>query len=469
MKNIYISLYKKEGIDSFAKIVIENGFRIFSFGSTLEYLRRKGFDVYELRSELHPNLTVISLLSGTRKIKGISCFDLVVADIPDEIDDEIYNFALITCCVRKNIPVIADRNYDKYVQHIRIYSDISIKMKDEMINSAANLIGYEIAKRIYLGYPYFNENLSQTVIPLKKLKVLKYGENPHQRAFLYKLPFNQPEFEIISGELNTNHYFDIKRAQDILTDISELCVFGLTHSNILFFTWADEASRLVWDIPDLPFHTLVFNGKIDIKISSFISKTRPKMIIARDFDKESIEFLNNQIDGIKLVKILFRIKPPKEFEFIDFNSMMIVQDKDIFSTKSSFKVLSNKKPDSKKAREIEIALTITKHLKTFSSVLFCSKKLVAFSQGQPSPLHALSSVIYKISAVDFFKNSMKNIENFIIAIDGVLTQNMFSKISTLPVECIACLSLDDEREILKKVNEKNIILVVSHKRHYRHI
>ncbi len=459
MKQAYISLYKKQGIENFAEILEENGWEILASYSTFDYLTQKGINATEIKtSQYHPTLVVISSIALGKKIKPISDIKLVIADIPENLKDEVYNFMLITAALKKNIAVMFPDECMRYADYVKIYGGITEGLKKELNFKKINLISYLISSKIYTEFPYLNERDDILTIPFKKIKEMK-GENPHQKAFLYETPFKK-EFELIKGDLNTNHFFDIQKALDIISEIEMPFTMMINHSNISAFSW--EKDYLI-KAEAKTCKTLVLNFKAEFEILQKALTLKPEMIIARDYDSKILS--SNEIDIKNLVKITHRIKPPKEMDIFFTCGYTIIQYKDVEEIKTN--TLSNIKIQPHILDKIKAGLSIIRHLKTFSAVVFYNKTLVGLSQGNYSSSLALRR------ALDETTLNIKNVkitqtpDRFTVITDGIISADIIDYISKYLIDVIVSSGLDEIS--MKKLSEKNIILVVTEKRHYRHI
>ncbi|MCX7641987.1 MAG: hypothetical protein N2Z20_05065 [Elusimicrobiales bacterium] len=463
MKKVYISLYNKQGLEQIANTLHKAGWEIYAALSTYKYLTEKGIPVIEIKTNIHPNLAVISSFSSLKNIFQIPNFNLIISDISEELEDEIYNFILIIGAVRKKIPVIF-KDYERFIEQIKIFGDLTKNTLEGLENEVLNLISYIIAKSAFSRYPYLNEKLEFSVIPLKKIKELKYGENPHQKGILYLTPLKGFEFEIIKGELNTNHFFDIKKALDLMNEIEIPFLMTLNHSNISHFIWGKaltSATKINID------HTVVFNGKLNEKLTEHLINLGTKLIISRDFDDNSMNMIKKTSKNeIYAVKIPHYIKPPKELDFFYFDKYLIVEDRNIHPV--LYKTISKRKIETTIYEKIKIGSSIIKHSKTFSCVILAEEEIIGYSQGCSSSYDSLKKSLANISGKKNIKLSEK-FEKMSIVCDGPLSKEMVYLSINYPIDIIAVPSYENDKEILKILDEKNIILIVSEKRYYRHV
>ncbi len=460
MKQAYVSLYKKEGVENFIRTLEENGWEILSSYSTFEYLIKKGIRTTEVKpTEIHPTLIVISSLTSLKKSKPLSNIKLVIADIPDTLPDEVYNLLLIITSLKKNITVIFPDECVKYIEHIKIYGEITENLKKELNLKKMSLLSYLLSSQIYSSFPYINERDDILTIPLKKAKEM-IGENPHQKAFLYQTPFRK-DFELIKGNLNTNHFFDIQKAAEIISEIDLPFIMILNHSNIVAFLWEKDYLE---KLEIARSKTIVLNFTVNTKTLQKISQVNPQMIIAPDYDVEALSLVEKL--GIKnLIKITHRIKPPKEMDIFFICGYAIIQYKDIEEIKANS--VNNIKISPHILEKIKAGLSLVKHLKTFSSLAFYGKTLRGLSQANSSTSLALKRTFDEIELTAKTFEITQTADSFTIITDGFINYDIIPYLSKYSVDAIVSQGFDETS--IKKLSEKNIILIATEKRHYRHI
>lgn len=458
-KRAYISLYQKNGIEKLAKVLEDQGWEIYSSLSTHRYLVGKDINSIEIKTDIHPNLAVISSFSQIKNIYSLPKMTLIIADIPKDLDDEVYNLTLIVAALRKKIPVITS-DFDRFIQQIRIFGDLTKESIYEIENETLHLVSYILSNSAYIRYPYINEKLSYLNIPLLKLKELKYGENPHQKASLYLTPFKADDFELIYGDLTTNHFFDIKKALEIMNELDIPFTMILNHSNISYFSWADTT-------PTTSGHCAVINNKLTRNLAQNLMDLGIKMFIVREIEEEALRFFKRSLNNneIIILKVPYHIRPPQEYEILHFERHLVIQEKN--SQSLNLKVLTSKKPNTEMSEKIKVGLVIAKHLKTFSAAIVRNKELKGFSQGEPTIKDALKKVFYQTTELEKSTIFSERFDRSTLILNGPLISEIAQILINHPIDAVVSTYADEES--LKILEEKNIILVVSEKRYYNHI
>jgi len=237
-------------------------------------------------------------------------------------------------------------------------------------------------------------------------KVLRYGENPHQRGIFYG-QFNDMFEQLQGKEISYNNLLDIDAAINLINDFEDVTFAILKHNNAcgiasrpaLLDAWK---AALEGDPVSAFGGVLVTNAVIDKETAEEINKIFFEVIIAPDYDLEALEIL-----GQKKNRIILVLKETK-LEGKQFRSLLngiLVQDKDTKTeTEADFKVVTKKAPTSVEVEDLLFANKIVKHSKSNSIVLAKNKQLIASGVGQTSRVDALCHAIEKAQS---FKLSLE--------------------------------------------------------------
>jgi|GEM_PF-3088626 len=471
MKSAYISLYDKSEILPLAKTLKSLGYEIYSHGSTLNFLAENEIDIIKVESEIHPNIEIIKLFAG--KKKGIIKPEIIIADIPHNFEDDTYNILLILTAIKKGIGKAKDKkDIDKLNSHLKLFGEISEDINKELISNALNRISYILATQRYNIFPYINTNDDVINIPLKKIFKIKYGENPHQSCFIYSSPikndFNLDDINIINGELNLNHYLDIKKAVEVLNSVNEPLAMAIKHANICSISYGDTPIKALKKITEYGYdikRSYAFNRNIDIDLIYELEKYQPESIIALSFSQLAIDYIKKNNDKIKILTYNSKtITPPSQKEIINLGADFAIEDKDILDETQRINFITGKNI-MENIKDIKLALLISKNLKTYSSVIVSDGRMLSFSQGEDTSSSAIRSSIYKIKS----KNMIKlNEKDMILAVSGSLDEGSLNETFKLPVKLIIQGTKDINEGIIKIIKDKQIAFAITQKRHFKH-
>ncbi|MDD2283821.1 MAG: bifunctional phosphoribosylaminoimidazolecarboxamide formyltransferase/IMP cyclohydrolase [Paludibacter sp.] len=237
-------------------------------------------------------------------------------------------------------------------------------------------------------------------------KVLRYGENPHQRGIFFGK--FEDMFEQLQGkEISYNNLLDIDAAVNLINDFEDITFAILKHNNAcgiasrpsLVDAWNDA---LAGDPVSAFGGVLVTNAIIDKATAEEINKIFFEVIIAPDYDLEALEILSQKKNRIILILKDSKIKAK---QFRSLLNGVLMQDKDLKTeTPEELKVVTDKTPTEQEIEDLLFANKIVKHTKSNAIVLAKNKQMCASGVGQTSRVDALEQAIEKAANFNFDLN-----------------------------------------------------------------
>jgi phosphoribosylaminoimidazolecarboxamide formyltransferase/IMP cyclohydrolase len=229
------------------------------------------------------------------------------------------------------------------------------------------------------------------------VKVLRYGENPHQQGIFYG-NFNDMFEQLQGKEISYNNLLDIDAAVNLIGDFDEVTFAILKHNNACGI--ASRASVLdAWKTalacdPVSAFGgVLITNAVIDKNTADEINKLFFEVIIAPDYDVEALEILGQKKNRIILVQKEAKTNTKQTRSLLNG---VLMQDKDTKTeTAADFKVVTRKAPSAGEIEDLIFANKVVKHSKSNAIVLAKNKQLCASGIGQTSRVDALNQAIEK--------------------------------------------------------------------------
>lgn len=237
-------------------------------------------------------------------------------------------------------------------------------------------------------------------------KVLRYGENPHQRGVFFG-DF-EDMFEQLQGkEISYNNLLDIDAAVNLINDFEDITFAILKHNNacgiasrpVLVDAWNDA---LAGDPVSAFGGVLITNAVVDKAAAEEINKIFFEVIIAPDYDLEALEVLSQKKNRIILILKNNRVRSR---QFRSLLNGVLIQDKDMKTEMpDDLKVVTEKAPSSEEIEDLLFANKIVKHSKSNAIVLARNKQLLASGIGQTSRVDALEQAIEKAGSFMFDLN-----------------------------------------------------------------
>lgn len=237
-------------------------------------------------------------------------------------------------------------------------------------------------------------------------KVLRYGENPHQRGIFFG-KFDDMFEQLQGKEISYNNLLDIDAAVNLINDFEDITFAILKHNNAcgiasrpsLIDAWNDA---LAGDPVSAFGGVLVTNAIIDKATAEEINKIFFEVIIAPDYDLEALEILSQKKNRIILILKDNKIKTK---QFRSLLNGVLMQDKDLKTeTTDDLKVVTDKTPTEQEIEDLLFANKIVKHTKSNAIVLAKNKQMCASGVGQTSRVDALEQAIEKAANFNFDLN-----------------------------------------------------------------
>ncbi len=242
-------------------------------------------------------------------------------------------------------------------------------------------------KWLNAGGPY-PEHVS---LLLSKHSDLRYGENPHQKAALFRTEGETgiADAEVLGGkEMSFNNYVDADAAWQLVCDFEETACAVIKHMNPAGVGTAadvEEAYRraLATD-PVSAFGGIVaFNRKVDEAAARAVTEIFTEVVVAPDFEEAAVEVLKSK----KNLRIL-RAGDAREPSGLDFKRVtggLLVQTRDTHRLRrEDLKVVTKRQPTDEEFDALVFAWTVCKHTKSNAIVYARAGQTVGVGAGQMS-------------------------------------------------------------------------------------
>ena len=305
---------------------------------------------------------------------------------------------------------------------------------------------------------------------LSKVQDLRYGENPHQKAGLYKMD-NSVDFELLNGkELSFNNIADMAAAFDIVCEFVGVPACAIIkHSNpcgvALGESTTDSYSRALECDPISAFGGIVaFNQNVDLAAAKLLKEIFLEVIIAPDFEKEAAELLS-QKKNLRLVKVNEDVLAYKRTPLVDIKNTkfgtLIQTKEDTELNKDNFKIVTKAKPDEKMVEDMLFAWKVVKHVKSNAIVVAKDRRTLGIGMGQTSRVASMEIAVKQ--ACDEAKDAVVASDGFFPAVDNIQVagQNRIAAIIQPGG------SIKDE-DVIKECDKYNIAMVMTGMRHFLH-
>ena len=303
---------------------------------------------------------------------------------------------------------------------------------------------------------------------ISKTANLRYGENPHQIAALYKTASQKgiANAELLSGkEMSFNNYVDADAAWQLVFDFEETACAIIKHTNpagVGLNPHAVAAYRkaLATD-PVSAFGGIVaFNCPVDEAAARAVIEIFTEVLVAPDYDQQALEVLRSK----KNLRVL-RAWPDSRASALEYKQIsggMLVQTRDTHRLKrEDLKVVTKCTPSEKEIDDLLFAWTVCKHTKSNAIVYARDKQTVAVGAGQMSRVDSVK--IGAMRAQLPIKGSVLASDAFFPFRDGLDEAAKHGITAVIQPGG----SVRDE-EIIAAADEHNLAMVFTGIRHFKH-
>lgn len=501
-KSALISVFNKEGIAEIAKKLHELNFNILSTGGTEKFIKDLNIPVIPVESitdypsilggrvkTLHPKifggiLNRRNLEEDVKEVQesDIPNIDVVIvdlypfektvssgaseSDIIEKID--IGGISLIRAAAKNFNDVLCVSSQEDYPEFLELLSEKNgaFDLADRKRFAAK---AFKISSHYDTAiFNFFNEEEDAFKLSLNHGKVLRYGENPHQKGKFYG-DFDEVFTQLHGKELSYNNLLDVDAAVNLMEEFKgEDPTFAiLKHNNACGLaqrkTLVESYNDALAGDPVSAFGgILISNTKIDAETAEEIHKLFCEVVIAPSFDEEALTILKGKKNRILLV--LKSTDFSRESIRTCLNGIL-VQDKDLETdTKEELESVTEKKPAQNQIDDLIFASKISKHTKSNTIVLAKNKQLCASGTGQTSRVDALKQAIEK---AHHFKFDLT---------DAVMASDAFFPFP----DCVEIAGKEGVNAVLQPGGSKNdhlsidycdahqIAMVFTGRRHFKH-
>ncbi len=505
IKRALISVSKKDGIIELAQQLDKLGVEIISTGGTFKKLQESGIPAIEISNftgfpemmdgrikTLHP--LVHGGILGLRdkhaevaKDNNIKWIDLVIVNLypfsetiqkPGVTEEEVIENIDIggPSMIRsaaKNIGwvgVVVDPNdYSLILNELKNQNGLTYETRKKLSAKAfSHTAQYDTIIANHFNQEPFPDNLSLT---FNKYYDLRYGENPHQLACVYKEPNNTScnilNAKILQGkQLSFNNINDADGGLATLKEFSEPTCVVVKHANPCGVATGNDITEVfkrAYNADALSaFGGIICLNRICTKtIAEEIAKVFAEIVLAPSYEPEALEIFakKKNLRILELGKIT-PLMPKHEFKFIDGG--LLVQDQDIKTlNQTELKIVTQKIPTEKELSNMLFAWKVLKHVKSNGILLAKDNCTVGIGPGQVSRVEAVDISIHKAG---------ENIRDCILASDAFFPfRDSIDKIAKTGIKAIIQPggSIKDE-EVIQACDEHGISMVFTGFRCFKH-
>jgi phosphoribosylaminoimidazolecarboxamide formyltransferase/IMP cyclohydrolase len=297
-----------------------------------------------------------------------------------------------------------------------------------------------------------------------KERGLRYGENPHQSAALYRDGEGVATAEQLAGkELSYNNLLDADAAWRLVGDLEKASVVIVKHCNPCGVASAPSLEAayeraLECDRTSAFGGIVALNGPCDRATAARIAGIFTEVVIAPGYDAGALEILRAKKD----LRVL-RAAPSRK-EGLDVRSItggLLVQTRDALDGAEDAEVVTHVQPTGEQWDDLRFAWSVAKHTRSNAIVLASEQTAVGIGAGQMSRVEATELAARR--AGDRAKGAVCASDAFFPFRDG-----LDAAVAAGATAVIQPGGSVRDREVIAAADEHGIPMVLTGRRHFRH-
>jgi phosphoribosylaminoimidazolecarboxamide formyltransferase / IMP cyclohydrolase len=515
-----ISCFDKTGVPELAAALAARGVRIVSTGSTAATIRDAGVDVVEVADltgfpeclggrvkTLHPRVHAGILADRTEpehvaqlEELGIDPIDLVVvnlypfertvasgaadADVVEMIDVGGPTMLRAAAKNHGSVGVVVDpADHARVLEDLAMHGGLSVGLRTELAATAfRHTAAYDAAIATWFAQrteraKEVAEGVTAPGLPpvflglaLDRIAPLRYGENPHQRAGLYRLPGARRGVasarQIGGKELSFNNLLDTHAAWSLVAEFDGPAVVIIKHTNpagvAVAPTLLEAYEGALAGDPVSAFGGIVaLNRPVDGATARAITGVFTEVVIAPGFTVEAREVLATKAN-LRVLEHADAARSAPEWQVRSIDGGVLVQTTDAgVEPWDTWRTVSARPLDAELEADLRLAWIVAKHASSNAIVAAKDRRIVGVGAGQMSRVDSVRLAVERaggrqegaVAASDAFFP-------FRDAVDALAAAGIVAIVQPGG-------SVRDE-EVIAAADEHGIMMVLTGRRHFRH-
>lgn len=517
-RHALLSVWDKTDLTPFAQRLKALGFVLLSTGGTARALRAAGVEVTDVSAHtaspelldgrvktLHPRIHAAIL---ARRDLPEHMAQLVEHQLPpiDLVVTNLYPFVEVTSqdpdlpmseateqidiggptmvrAAAKNhqdvIVVVDPQDYDHVASALEREGALSLEARQRLaLKAFSHTADYDAAIVSFLSArfdaPTPEQALPSTLaLSLVRQESLRYGENPHQLAGLYKRAGEASwgGAQVLGGKaLSYNNLVDADAAVALVHEFELPSVAIIKHTNPagaasdLISVEAAYEAALSCDAKSAFGGIVALNRPVSLALAERMAEHFYEVIAAPSFEPDALELLSKK-KALRLIQLpeTTAAQPSKPQALTMRQTLfgLLLQQQDLPQAELGWEVVTRLRPDEATSRALRFAWRVCKHVKSNAIVLAQDQATIGIGAGQMSRVDAVELAVRK---------SLTPTQGAVLASDAFFPfRDGVDEAARAGVRAIIQPggSKRDE-EVIAACDEHQIAMVMTGRRHFRH-
>lgn len=503
-KRAYVSVYDKTGIAEFCRYLVEYGYEIVATEGTCRTLREAGVPVLSAHDltgypeplggkvrAVHPAVYTGIIANQLTKAqlkelddKDVYPIELVVINLYPFKEDmeagvpfeeaashiDAGGVALLTAAAKNFVHTVAVCDVEDYE---RVLCDLAAGVipEDErkylMYKAFSYAAGYDALVSQYLSRELKIDFPKTLTITYEKAQDMRYGENPHQRAAVYREPLLKEGSlarakQLKGAPLTYNNLRDANTALELVKEFDLPAAVACKHSAICGAGAGEngyEACMRAADADPLRLHggIVAVNGVVDARVAALLRDHGAEAVLAVGFTPEAMaEF---RFDEKIVLLEMPDIRSKVQFSTYDLHKIYGGLLAQTYDTDLCSRALctTSRIPDAEERRALEFNYKVAKHAKSSAVVVGGAYETYGIGAGQTNRALAFRF------ALDLAGDRARGA---VLASDSALPAECFEACVKAGVAAVIQTGSPDEKT-LALCNENGIALIANGERHFK--
>lgn len=486
--------------------VHKRGYQIVSTGGTAKFVRELGYPVKlveeltrfpeilegrvkTLHPAVHGGILYRDWVEKDREDiqkLGIEPIDLVVVNLypfeeklrEDLTERELMEFvdiggpALIRASAKNfyRVAVVVDPADYRWVAQKIEQNSLTLEDRKRLAVKAFSMTAYydALVSRALAELFEVEEPLPYLALPLKLKGALRYGENPHQKGWLFLNPLESlgvVHSRVLQGkEMSFNNYLDADSALRLVSEFSQPACAIVKHGNpsgvALGGSLLEAFERAYGSDPESAFGgILAFNDTVEERLAQKVVELFFEVLVAPEFSEGALQVLSKR-KNLRLVQTFgFSLY----FDLKKISGGYLLQEEDNLDYQE-LRTVSQRHPTQEELKDLVFAWKVCKHVKSNAVVIAKEGRTLGIGSGNASRVDSLRCAVARAQRFGLdLEGAVMASEAFLPFRDSVdMAHQAGIRAIIQPGGSIR------DAEVTEAANQYGMALVFTGTRHFRH-
>ncbi|MDL2211833.1 bifunctional phosphoribosylaminoimidazolecarboxamide formyltransferase/IMP cyclohydrolase [Erysipelotrichaceae bacterium OttesenSCG-928-M19] len=364
-------------------------------------------------------------------------------------------------------------DYQEYIKRLEAETTDSEYRKQLALKGFIHTANYDAIIANYFMMANQEDESAQLLISAPLKQKLRYGENPHQKAFYYEntmaSSYSMNTSTIIQGkELSYNNLLDVDAGYNAIYEFDKPTAIALKHNTpcgIGFASNIYDAYLNCYNVDSTSIFggIVIFNRTVDLKLAQKLNEIFLEIIIAPDFSKEALQEFTKK-KNLRVIKGNYDKAKYNNVQLRSINGGYLMQEASQFEL--ALEVVTTKDVVAEDKTALVNLYQSVKNVKSNAIIIGQGNEVLGISGGMVSRISACEFAIQKALEHPSYQKD----KPLLLASDGFFP---FNDIIDLALKYnIKYIiqpggSINDEK-LINACNENDMAMIFTKVRYFKH-